>query len=301
MTNIDNSDLSPYFSYGSNTNTEEFYQRTKHHLPRPTCVAMLPDRELAFTHHSVGRNGGVLDVRPKLGSVVHGAVHWIPKALEAVIDRKEGSKYVKRYGWVYTLDGKRLRVFFYEVRDEFRQELVCPAAAYLAAVAQGYKKVDLSPLPLMAAAEGKPCSSPMRLLATGPLAIGGRLSFHIDFLGAGRSVPMEFFGESYDWNGEILVKIRSRRRNLVEADGVILQDESASLQRLDQLMGALPGDSQKAGIYRTPLLVGTVERGRIYDTWCYAWWERMPVGASRIKCEVAAPELTISKEFGLVH
>lgn len=301
MNKIIENDLIAYFSYGSNTNVQEFRERTGHDLPDPSVVAMLPDRELAFTNYAKGRNGGVLDVRPKVGSVVYGAVHWIPKALESVIGGKEGSRYVKRHGWVYTLDGRRIWVFFYEVRAEFREDFVPPADAYLRAVEKGYKDTDLSPTPLFAAAEGQPWCSPMRLIASGPLTRGGRLFSHIDFLRAGPSVPMEFFGESYDLHGTVMVKVRSRRRNLVAADAYHFQDTETSLARLDQLMGVQPHDSRKPGIYRTPLRAGTVERGRVYDAWCYVWWDRMPAGAMRLRGAAPITDLADSLAIGLVQ
>jgi len=289
-----------YFSYGSNTNVREYFERTGSALPPPVCIAMLPDRELAFTYDSVGRKGGVLDVRPKLGGVVYGAVHLIGSAELDVLDRKEGRPYARREAWAYTPGAKRIRVVFYEVKDEYRQVFVRPSDAYVKAVAQGYRQVGLSLSPLRAAAHNEPLSVTMPLLTFGRLAVGGDLFPHVQFLTDEVSVPMEAFGEQYAWRGQILTKIGSRRRNLVAAHGRILHENSEALVRLDRMLAALPADSTKAGIYRTPIWAATVERGRVYDAWCYVWWGRMPSGATKVQsCKVGMKGL--SEEVAVVH
>jgi hypothetical protein len=274
-----------YFSYGSNTNESDFYEVTQMEMPKPICHAILPDRELAFTYQSQSRGGGVLDVRPRIGATVIGAVSMIDRELFEVIRRKEGSPYIPREEWAYTDSGNRILVAFFEVREEYRKTFVPPSERYLAIVREGYKKVGLSDWSLDAAAAAKPTWFERPLMTFEPLAIGCKLAAHLPGWREDRSAMLELFGHRYQWRGQTIIRLASRGGNLIAAESGFLMDPTNTLAEIDRAICALPNDSQRSGIFRTPVWAGTVDRGKIRTAWCYVWWGRLPAGAVRLKSE----------------
>ena len=83
-----------YFAYGSNMNAVDLKKRciknkTKITLNNPK-VACLKDFQLAFTHKSDRRNGGVADIARRMDETVWGVVFETDKESLDVIDVKEG-------------------------------------------------------------------------------------------------------------------------------------------------------------------------------------------------------------------
>ena len=83
-----------YFAYGSNMNSEDLEKwcvenHSKISLNNPK-VALLKDFQLAFTHKSNRRNGGVADIVRRINETVWGVLFETDKESLENIDIKEG-------------------------------------------------------------------------------------------------------------------------------------------------------------------------------------------------------------------
>ncbi len=152
-----------YFGYGSNLCREDlaaWCRARDYDLLELTAVAVgfLPDRRLAFTHHSSTRGGGVLDVPESKGSAVRGVVFSLPSPeAGAILDRKEGEGHTYRRFETMALaeTGSEFPVFAYEVEDPHRESFVAPPASYLDVVRKGYAAHGVEASALESAARGE--------------------------------------------------------------------------------------------------------------------------------------------------
>jgi hypothetical protein len=152
-----------YFGYGSNLHAEDFAAFCARHGHdaaglRALGPAWLPDHAIAFTVVSVGRAGGVLDVLPRAGSVVPGALFAIDETRAGwrTLDHKEdaGRQYVRRPAEVVCAHGRRHAVHTYEVLTHLRQPFVAPGADYLRIVCEGLAHHGHADAHVRAAARG---------------------------------------------------------------------------------------------------------------------------------------------------
>ncbi len=140
-----------YFGYGSNLNMEDWKDFAKRENLNPDSIKaipgifFLPDYELTFDVNSPRRNGGVLDVIPKLGHVVAGKLFEVFDNYES-LDRKEGHPNFYKRKKVTVLDenGKQRKVTTYLVCQDRVQEFVKPSEKYLEIVLKGYDDYDIS-------------------------------------------------------------------------------------------------------------------------------------------------------------
>lgn len=152
-----------YFGYGSNLCGSDLADWSRRRgLPAIELTAerraYLPDRRLAFTHHSTTRGGGVLDVPEAIGCAVLGVLFRpLSDAAASRLDRKESEGHVyRRFETVaLTEDGGETPAYAYEVVPEHRAPFVTPAPAYLAVVRHGYREHAIPEAPLHAAATGE--------------------------------------------------------------------------------------------------------------------------------------------------
>ena len=151
-----------YFGYGSNLCPADLADWCLRRDLPPIALsaegrAFLPDRRLAFTHHSTTRGGGVLDVPESVGSVVAGVL-FRPLSDDAAsrLDRKESEGHVyRRFETVaLTEDGGETPAYAYEVVPAHRERFITPAPHYLEVVRSGYRRHAVPAAPLDAAATG---------------------------------------------------------------------------------------------------------------------------------------------------
>jgi len=270
-------------AYGSNLNIAELKRKWGLNLGKPVAQVLLPDRKLAFTCYSSGRRGGVLDIPPAPGSCVEAIMFACSEDDIAVICSKEGSKYVRREGWVYTLDGERHWAIYFEVRTERRQEFVAPDPYYLSVVNWGYEHFGLSTAALQKAAQGSDTQRQLPVFTYGTLMRGqSRHAFLAPFI-ARDIVPCEMWGKlKMRWDYPMLVN-HMKGRTLVPGEACLLTNPERAYAVLDRVEGARGHSETAAGFYRTPVLIATQDKGWERVAWCYAWWGKLPVGARRVE------------------
>jgi hypothetical protein len=145
-----------YFVYGSNLNLkdlgkferkkfpnrEKLFEETTNFLDG---IFFLPDYELQFPVYSISREGGVLDVTPKLGHAVAGKLFEVDNW--NLLDRKEGvlsNLYKKIPITVINENGKTFDAFTYVVSSKNKKEYVKPHQDYVKIVSDGYKEFEIS-------------------------------------------------------------------------------------------------------------------------------------------------------------
>jgi gamma-glutamylcyclotransferase (GGCT)/AIG2-like uncharacterized protein YtfP len=269
--------------YGSNLNIAELKRKWGVNLGRPIAKVFLPDRKLAFTCYSSGRRGGVLDVPPAIGSCVEALIFACTEDQFAIICRKEGSKYIAREGWAYTLGGERHWVTFFEVRAEHRQAFVAPDPYYLSVVNWGYEHFGLNAGALHTAAKGLDSQRQAPLFTYGTLMRGGsRHEFLSPFIAHG-VVPCDMWGKlRMKWDYPMLVN-HMKSRAIVPGEACLLTDPDRAFVVLDRIEGARAHNETAPGFYRTPVVVATQDKGSERIAWCYVWWGALPPGTKRVK------------------
>jgi gamma-glutamylcyclotransferase (GGCT)/AIG2-like uncharacterized protein YtfP len=154
----------PAFVYGSNLSPDEIRGwLARHGLDathcRPLGAALLPDHELSFGYRSERREAGALDLRPRRGSVVQGALLAPTARGWEALDAKEAvaaGAYERRDVEVVLPDGGLRDATTYVVTEGRRREHQSPDEGYLRTVEAGYARWGHDPAPLRRAAAGEP-------------------------------------------------------------------------------------------------------------------------------------------------
>lgn len=171
----------PYFAYGSNLNAADWQAFCrKNNLTcgdlRPVGRAFALDHRLVFGKHSVGRQGGVADIRPAVGHVVEGALFMLSPEQRAALDIKEGAPnhYEPVEIAVQDETGEVRRALTYRVTAAKRQDHVAPHSSYLRIVSAGLTEHGLSCLTpwTVAARDSKPIPTVKGLFVYGTLREG---------------------------------------------------------------------------------------------------------------------------------
>jgi len=163
-----------YFAYGSNLNLKDLREYEKRNAVNEKKsfvdsinildeIFFLPDYQLQFPVYSKGREGGVLDVTPKVGHVVAGKLFEVDNW--DLLNAKEGSpNFYKRISiTVIDENGKTFDAFTYVVNSKNKKEYVKPNQNYVKIVSEGYKEFGiLDKFPwynenLISASENKKC------------------------------------------------------------------------------------------------------------------------------------------------
>ena len=144
-----------YFAYGSNLNLKDLGEFERKKFPNreksfedTTNILdgffFLPDYQLQFTYQSIKREGGVLDVVPKLGHAVAGKLFEVRDW--NLLDAKEGapSVYEKIEITVINDNGKTFDAFTYVVTSKNKVEYVEPNPKYVGIVSDGYDEFGIS-------------------------------------------------------------------------------------------------------------------------------------------------------------
>jgi len=174
-----------YFGYGSNLDVENWalWCRNKGYdlsSIEPLGPAWLPDHELVFHYQSRLRRGGALDVRPRHGTAIPGALFRVHDW--EGLDAKEGVSggYYRRISvTALTDDGQAHRATTYSVCDERVCDFVAPGPEYREMVTRGLSRFGHRDDGFLAAASGESAPpSPTAIFAYGTLMHGGR-SHHL--------------------------------------------------------------------------------------------------------------------------
>ena len=144
-----------YFAYGSNLNLKDLGEFERDKFPNREKsfedttnildgIFFLPDYQLQFTYKSIKREGGVLDVIPKLGHAVAGKLFEVEDW--NLLDAKEGAPYVYEKIEITVIDenGKTFDAFTYVVTSKNKVEYVKPNQKYVGIVSDGYKEFGIS-------------------------------------------------------------------------------------------------------------------------------------------------------------
>ena len=170
-----------YFAYGSNLDSEnwELWCREKGYAPNsiePLGPAWLPDYELVFHYQSRLRSGGALDVQPRRGTAIPGALFRVHDW--SGLDAKEGVSggYYRRLSvTALTSDGLAHAATTYTVCDERIGDFVPPGTDYRAFVARGLSRFGHGHEHFEAVAEGQVSpAGPATLFTYGTLMRGHR-------------------------------------------------------------------------------------------------------------------------------
>jgi len=170
-----------YFAYGSNLDEENWalwcdkkgYDSASIEALGP---AWLPDHELVFRYQSRLRNGGALDVRPRHGTTIPGALFRVHDW--EGLDAKEGVSggfYRRISVTALTDDGRAHSATTYCVCDERVRDFVAPESEYRQIVTRGLSRFGHGHDGFLAAASGAPTPpSPSAIFAYGTLMSGER-------------------------------------------------------------------------------------------------------------------------------
>jgi len=107
---------------------------------RPVGPACLPDHELVFNYRSVLRKGGALNIRPRKGQIVHGAIFEVDDRGWEILDLKESVAagcYARTKVVAIVENGRTVPVTTYVVTPERTESFVAPSEEYVEIVLRG--------------------------------------------------------------------------------------------------------------------------------------------------------------------
>ncbi len=237
-----------YFAYGSNLNLNDFNQWcVQNQLPDarliPRGTALLPDYRLAFSHKSVSRGGGALNIDPYVGGVVEGVLFEVEGADGwHALARKEGApRHYEHITVKVTQENGDTETATTYINPRVVGDYVKPTDAYVQVVQDGMAAFDLSDRQLRAAASNsKPKHFTDAVFVYGDL-MRGQADFNIlRQLGIKYITSAECFGTLLLANAELPVLHRpsrgpSHHDDYSQGEFVRLKNLSDSLQYLDGL------------------------------------------------------------------
>jgi gamma-glutamylcyclotransferase (GGCT)/AIG2-like uncharacterized protein YtfP len=168
-----------YFAYGSNLDSENWAlwcQKRGYDAASIEALgpAWLPDHDLVFHYQSRLRKGGALDLRPRRGVAIPGALFRVHDW--AGLDAKEGvpGGYYRRVAvTALTDDGQAHPAITYRVCDARIGEFVAPGPEYRQIVIRGLLRFGHGPDLFLAAARGAPAPpTPTAIFTYGTLMRG---------------------------------------------------------------------------------------------------------------------------------
>lgn len=264
-----------YFAYGSNLNQVDFnaWCRKKGYpkgLLQVKAQAFLPDFDLAFTHRSRSRNGGVLDLKERPGQVVPGVVFEIDDKGWAALDVKEGAPNTYQRMDVTVIDdrGNAMIATTYRVNPEKAQQYVPPSDEYLAIVREGLEHWDLCDDLLVAAASNRVAPCPDGFFFYGTLLRGEHRFPLVRKFGIECVLLAQTFGRLVDLGGFPGLVDVGVAESQVEGEFIRLTDPEKAISALDAIEG-FRGFGQSGSLYRRTRIGVDVGEGRIRYAWTY--------------------------------
>jgi len=174
-----------YFAYGSNLDSENWVLWCEKKGYDPASIealgsAWLPDHELVFHYRSRLRKGGALDLRPRRGSAIPGALFRVHDW--EGLDAKEGVSggYYRRVSvTALTDDGQAHPATTYRVCGARVGEFVPPAPEYVQIVTRGLSRFGHGHDLFLAAARGAPTPTNLPAIFTYGTLMQGEPSHHL--------------------------------------------------------------------------------------------------------------------------
>jgi gamma-glutamylcyclotransferase (GGCT)/AIG2-like uncharacterized protein YtfP len=265
-----------YFAYGSNLNSDDWHHWCDRNgfgreLLRFKTTAVLPDHDLLFSYYSRSRRGGVLDLAPRTGQIVEGAIFEIVGDGWRVLDCKEGAPdFYERVDKVcLDTEGREVSVKTYRVRAERREKFVQPSPEYVSVVRDGLEHWGLSDAALEAAAEGQ--QTPWfvdALFAYGTLMRGESRFSCLKPFGLQCTLLAETYGRLADWRTFPALLDDQEGDRLVQGDFLRLERIGPALELLDRVEG-FRGFGAAGSLFRRTLTEVGVGDGRVRRAWVY--------------------------------
>jgi gamma-glutamylcyclotransferase (GGCT)/AIG2-like uncharacterized protein YtfP len=264
-----------YFAYGSNLDEEswELWCKTEGYDPaslEPLGPAWLPDHELVFHYQSRLRRGGALDIQPRRGAVVPGALCRVDDW--EGLDAKEGvlGGYYRRASvTALTDDGRAHAAMAYRVCSERIGNFLPPSREYCDMVLRGLSRFGHGCDAFLAVASGRRQPlHPTALFAYGTL-MRGEPSHHL------LSHRVRRFHASARVAGASLLHLDGYPGLVPSETGSVygelyeLDDIAAVLEALDPYEDFLGYDRQES-LYRRSL-VRAVSGGGSALAWTYVY------------------------------
>ena len=279
------SDPRPCFAYGSNLCADELAGwLARHGLEPAHCRALgpawLPDHALSFGYLSRRRGAGALDVRPRRGSLVQGALIDASPEGWAALDAKEGvaeGAYERREVEVVLPDGRLRDAIVYVVTDARRRAHQPPAADYLQTVERGYGRWGHDPAPLRAAAAGGEGALAVDAVFVYGTLLQGESNAHVMREAGPRRVRAAQVAGSLHETGAPypVMALHPGRRTVGEL--VELHDVEAGLGPLDRLE-TFTGYGRRDRMYHRTLVRARTADGDERLAWTYVAGETLPLG-----------------------
>jgi gamma-glutamylcyclotransferase (GGCT)/AIG2-like uncharacterized protein YtfP len=264
-----------YFAYGSNLDSDnwahwcdnEGYDRAS---IEPIGPAWLPDHEVVFHYQSRLRKGGAVDIRPRRGTAIPGALFRVHDW--EGLDAKEGVSrgYLRRISIAaLTDDGRSHRATTYCVCDAHVGEFVAPGPEYREIVTRGLSRFGHRHDAFLAAASGAPVPpNPTAIFAYGTLMNGERSH---DLL----APRVRQAHGSAHIAGAALIHI-DWYPGLVLSDGGFVHGELYELDHIDMALEELDsyedfaGYGNEASLYRRSLVSAVTSAGSLL-AWTYIY------------------------------
>jgi len=241
-----------YFAYGSNLNLNDFNQWcVQNHLPDarliPRGTALLPDYRLAFSHKSVSRGGGALNIEPYVGGVVEGVLFEVDGADGwQALDRKEGApRHYERVTVTVTQESGDTETAVSYINPRVVGQYVKPTDEYVKLVKEGLGSFQLSDRDLKTTASNRdPRHFTDAVFVYGDLMRGQADSNILRQLGIKYITSAECFGTLLLANAELPVlhhpaRGSSQPRAYAEGEFVRLNNLNSSLKHLDGFFAGL--------------------------------------------------------------
>lgn len=264
----------PYFAYGSNLNARDWQawceKRSLNCGPlRAISRATAYNHRLVLGKHSVGRQGGVADIRPAAGHIVDGVIFHLDDAQRSALDAKEGAPdhYERFTLTVQTEDGNVIEAFSYRVTAQRARDHVTPHIDYVNVIASGLSDHGLSPLSPWEAAGAKGATpSP----ATGVFVYGTLLS------GQSRAalLPADAVRHPASVNGRLVdcgayPALVPGQRGIVKGEFVEIGDIGQTVELLDRIEGYSPSRDPADNLFQRRLITLEGPDGGRVRAWTY--------------------------------
>lgn len=277
----------PVFAYGSNLSRAEIAGWFRAHgldaagHCRPAGVAILPDHELSFGYRSERRRGGALDVRPRRGSIVRGALFAVSPEGRAALDAKEGvaaGAYAPQVCEVILPGGALRPALVYVVTEASRREHQVPADGYVDTVETGYAEWGHDPAPLRAVAAGGSGAAPVdTVFVYGTLLRGERNAHVLHDQPVRRVMQAVLQGATLHATGEPYPVMRLAGPGPVLGELAELEDIATALGPLDRLETFTGYGRRDRAYHRTLVTVRADGEDRL--AWTYVAGETLVPGA----------------------
>ncbi len=274
MTSTIGAQKSLNFAYGSNLDLAgdwEAFCRERGYasgLLVPIRPAVLPDFELAFTKYSHKRQGGVLDIRPRLGCVTPGMLFEVRGEGWDALDAKEGapSHYCRRGVTVLTDGNVEVPAVAYQVTEA--EDFVEASTSYVEVVRRGLAAFDLDAEPLEDAVANRRAGALNALFVYGTLMLGELRHSAIRAHHPKYVLPARVPGPLLDLGGfPGLVRVSG---SVVDGELVGFDDIERVLREVDQIE-SFHGWGAEESLYRRILVGADVGDGRVRRAWTYEY------------------------------